>query len=425
MMPAHQLLTAGTVDLRGSYDVGHYAGIIEAEGRVAVARTMGVVLAGLPGAALLAWTGASAKVCGALSAALWSAGAVANVHLVLRRLVPPAGALIGAATLGLGSGLWTIGSAELWGHGPNAFFLSLALVGISRDRWWLAGIGFGAAITTRPHLAVAAALVGLWVALALRRWRPLWGIGLPSAAGLGLLVGWNDWYYGVPSIGGFYGYALPNATRALDDSGPLFLENVAGVLVSPLNGLLLYSPVLAVGLWALGGAALSSQRGRHAADRLKTPPWVGAAAVAGVAYLLVQMRISFSFTGGTTYYGNRYGIETLVLATPLLTAALVHRARAGSWNRVIALTAAGASCAVYGFGALVPRYWVPGSDEPWTSWMPALIWQLDRPQIQWAAAVSAGLLIAVVAAALRDRHRHRAAAPAPVASPAAGQLVPS
>jgi len=426
-LPSHQLLTSGTLDLRGSYPAGELPGIVEADGRLVVARTLGVVLAGLPGAALLGWTGASAAACGALSAVLWSAAAVANLHLVLRGLVPPAGALIGAATLALGTGLWTIGAAELWAHGPDAFWLSLALVGLSRQRWWLAGVGMGAAIMTRPHLAVAAALLGLWLALALRRWGPLWGIGLPSATGLGLLVAWNDWYYGVPSIGGMYDYALPHATRAVDEGGSLFLENLAGVLVSPLNGLLVYSPVVAVGLWALAAAGLAGRGGRHALDRPTKPPWVTAAAVAGLTHLLVQMRISHSFTGGSSYFGNRYGIETLVLATPLLTVALVHWARAGSWTRIVALTAAGASCAVYGFGALVPRWWMASSasDTPWTSWIPGMIFQRGEPPIHYAAAVSWALLVAVVAAALWDRRRHRAGRPAPAASPLSGQLVRS
>jgi len=397
-LPAHQLLTHGTLDLSGTYTAGQWPGIVPLNGKLVVSRTLGVMLAGLPGALLLSWTGASPLACGALSAALCSAAAVANVHLAMRHLLPPAGALLGAATLALGTGLWTIGSTELWTHGPGAFWLSCFLLALSRNRWWLAGLATMPALWTRPHLVVVAALVGVWLAVSLRRWTPLWAIGLPCLSGVAALVGWNAWYYGAPSLGGLYTYAVPHVTQSPADGGPLLALNVAGVLVSPMSGLLVFSPVVAVAGWAL------------VATRTRSAPWVNAAGAASVAYLLVQMRISYSFTGGGAYYGNRYGIETLVLATPLLTLALARWARAGSWHRVVTLSAVTASCAVHAFGALVPRWWIgTGSASPWTTWYPLHV--LREGGVQTAAGAVTCIAIAVLGVVLTLQDRQRALAP--------------
>lgn len=395
-LPGWHLITHGTLDLAGYVKPDSLPGVVAAGDRVVVARTMGVILAGLPGAVLLGWTGATPAVTGALSASLLSAAAVANVFLALRPVVPRVAAGLAAVTLALGTGMWTLASAELWTHGPDAFWLSLALLLASQRYWLMTGMAFAPAILTRPHLAVAAAVVGIWMSVVLRSWRPIVLVGLPSSAAVGVLTLWNSWYYDAATVGGTYAYAVPNATRSPWDGAGLFAENMAGVLVSPLSGVLVYSPVLLVVLWAT------------ATGYWRQPAWASAFAVAGVAYLVVQMRISASFEGGAGYYGNRYGIETLVALTPYAAGAVTAWC-GGSRTRLTWFAgAAGASVAIHAFGAFLTYWWVGlGSASSWTSWYPYSVARAAGASGVAAAAASLALVVLSVVVA----RRHQPSAP--------------
>jgi hypothetical protein len=186
---------------------------------------------------------------GKVAAGLHVAGAVVLFFLLCRRLAPAA---VGPATalLAFGTSMYSIGGMALWTHGPAAFWLTAALylllVPAPRARTGLAaGLALGAAAFIRGTTGVfaAAAVVGL---LWRRRWRPLLALLVGLAPPLAGLLLYNRAYMGDTLLGGY----------AQDDwqtRTPLGL-GLAGLLVAPSRGLLVYTPaflLVPLGLWAL------------------------------------------------------------------------------------------------------------------------------------------------------------------------------
>jgi hypothetical protein len=357
--PAWQLAHHGTLDLAGAH-LPNIQGFSAEGDRVVAYRTMGVVLIAVPLNVVLAWSGLSAIQVGAFTASLVSAIAVANISLVLRALVTPRRAIVGALLLAFGTSIWTVASAELWTHGATALWLSLGLVLLSRDRIVLAGCALAPALLTRPHLSLAIAIIGIWVSLSRRSLRPALALGLPAVAAVGVLVLWNDWYFGTPSISGPYPGAIAQAGRPLGHGATDFAINVAGTLVSGWCGALLYTPLLLA-------LVLAVPAGWRAA-----PPWVRAAPVGGLAYLAVQLRVD-TFTGGGTFYGNRLVIELFVLSTPLAALGYARWSDCRPW-RVAATTTLGAlSVGIFAVGALLSGSRIGGDFSDWTTWYPVVV----------------------------------------------------
>lgn len=358
--PGWNLAHHGSLWLDGSGAPRNFAIYPSPNGHLTAGRTMGVILAGIPVPLLLGWTGLSATAGGALMAALVTAAALATMLLVLTDLVDRRAAILGALVLGLGTCLWPVAAAELWTHGPDALWLSLALLMASRGRDWWAGGLFAAAFVTRPHLALAAACVGVAVALTRRTVRPLVAYGLLGGIATGAMVLWNRLYYGEFSLFGFYqSYAPGQITGGFDPMA--YLKNLAGFFVSPSNGLLLFSPVAVLALVVI------ARRWRDA------PAWVLGSFVGGVLYLLVQCKLN-AFTGGGGFYGYRLILETVVLCTPLAVYAISRETSPLLRKAVVASSYA--SVAVIAFGALLTPYWrgtPPGSD--WTLWYPTVVWR--------------------------------------------------
>jgi hypothetical protein len=133
----------------------------------------------------------------------------------------------------------------MWQHGPSMLFLSLAALIAVRSRSrpeaarWLV-LPLAAAYVVRPTNAIPLVAFGLWTMLR-RRKEVLW-FGAGAAAVLSLFV--------AVSLA-TYGSLLPPyyAAQRLGNT-PHLLEALAGNLVSPGRGLLLFSPVL--GLAAVG-----------------------------------------------------------------------------------------------------------------------------------------------------------------------------
>ena len=154
-------------------------------------------------------------------------------------------ALLCALAFAFGTAAWSTASRSMWQHGPSMLFLSLAALLAVRSRLrpeaarWL-GLPLAAAYMVRPTNALPLVAFGLWVVLCRRR-QVLW-FGAGAAAVLSLFVVVNL---------STYGSLLPPyyAAQRLGNT-PHFLEALAGNLISPGRGLLLFSPVL--GLAAVG-----------------------------------------------------------------------------------------------------------------------------------------------------------------------------
>lgn len=355
--------------------------------RLVATRTAGVVLAGVPMQWLLAPLHVDVDRVGVLTACLMAAAAMANVFVLLHRLGgTTAQALAATSALALGTSVWTVASAELWTHTPNVFFLSLLLLAWERGRYGLMALLCLPLLLTRPHLAVSMAVIGIFATVHERRLRPVLLLGLSSVLSLGVLALWNRWMLGKVTIaGGVYEHQIAAVTTA---PGPGALEswatNVAGTFVSPLRGILLYSPFVVLVLVALV---------KHWRE---TPSWTRAALAGGVGYEVVQLRLN-DFVGGGASFGNRLVLELLVLSAP--AGYLAYRAWAErtpgvtTVARALVATAVATQLAGALFAGSKAILQVP--THPWTTWL--LLDATRESRSGWLVLTACLLAVAAVA----------------------------
>ncbi len=239
----------------------------------------------------------------AIAASAATAAAIALLALVFLQFLSPSRAIGAAYVAGLGTGAWAVASNALWQHGPAMFWIALALFLSSRRHLYGAGLAFGMAIMTRPHIALIAAGLGLAIGIARRSLKPVLQVGVGSALGLGALLTYNWAVFGSVSISGGYGSGF--ADRALSGNWWWYLRNIAGALFDPSHGLLFWAPFLIILIPGLVKAWKVA------------PPWARGAAIGGVFYLLLQLKAN-RFSGGDGHFAYRYPLEMLAAAAPLL-----------------------------------------------------------------------------------------------------------
>lgn len=358
--PAHAFVTTGTFRLDAiSGSLPDVPGFVTANGHLVASRTMGVLLSALPAQLLLNWTGASPEALGALTAALMTAAAMATAYCAIRHVVSPRTALAGIGVLAFGTAAWTIAGAELWTHGPDLLWLSLAMLGVSRRSYLLAGLAFAPAVITRPHLALVALPLGIWAAWHERRLLPLVQFAVPGAAAVAALYTWNGWYYGQGSITGAYGGHIERAIGATQSSAvPSLWFNILGTTVSPWCGVLLFTPVVVVAVLGLRHVRLA-------------PGWTKALAIGALLYLLGQFRVA-NFDGGGAQYGNRYLIEPMLLTLPLGLVCARTWVGTDRIRRALVACLGATSVAIYAVGALLTPFW-QGISGNWVAWYPYVV----------------------------------------------------
>lgn len=381
-IPAWQLATSGNLTL-DAFE-GHLPWFVESGDRIVSNRTPGVIFFAVPFYWLLGSPDTYTLTPSAVAAALAAALAMTLLHLTLRRLGTPSAAIAAALIAGLGTSTWSVSADALWAHGPNQLWLTAAMLALAAERYWSTGVAFGLAVFTRPHMAVASAVAGVWTAVRQRDWKPLVFIGVPASVGLATLVYYNSLAFpGGDALGGGYG------GRPLDNlvSRPWwhYGEDVAGMLVSPDRGLLVLSPFLLILIPGLRAAWRAA------------PGWVRAAAASGLAYMLVQLRISYYpggvhvFSGGNHFFSYRLSIEFLTLCAPLLVLCYREWVARTRLRRRIFLALVLLSLAIQGFGAM---YWRVDFVEhsPWTNFK---LWEAMQVAGPWrvATTVVAGIVV--------------------------------
>lgn len=229
-------------------------------------------------------------------------------------------AIIIALALGLGTCVWPISSQSLWQHGANEFYLSaaiLCLTRISRNWLWAAGCGaaLGAAVLCRPDSAVVAVAVGLYVVIARRRAAPAFVSGA-----LPLLVGfviYNLHYFGTLLA---VSQARAGELVALEKTGVANLwqtplaTGLMGILLSPSRGLFVFSPFLLFALW---GAASSWKDRRWSELRPLS--------IAVVIIWCINAR-HFDWWSGWSF-GYRHIVDTSLLLCILIAPIIEHVVR--------------------------------------------------------------------------------------------------
>ncbi len=348
-------------------------------------RTPGVEFVNVPMVALLFWLGPSVTPM-AITAALMTAATAGFLFLAFRRLATARTALVATGVMAFGTSLWSVASAEVFPHTVDALCLSAAFYALSRQRTALAALAVAAAIPARPHVATVALVLGVGLAWSHRSWRPLFVVGIPATIALAGVVAWNHLLYGHASVGGGYASYVENNLTSTSSSGVRFLAtNLAGFLFSPQRGLFVFLPV---GLVLLLGV--------RAAWR-EAPPWVRLAALGGVAYTLVQLKLNL-FDGGRNFYAYRLATELVVCAAPLGVVAVTAWVRKADWRLRLTRSAAAASVGLQAIGAFAFRLLYASPSEPWHRW-PVRDALASRP----AVALFLLLLTAVVCGWLLQR----------------------
>ena len=256
------------------------------------------------------------------------------VWWLLRRLTEPGFATVATGVLALGTTTWAISSSELWPHGPDQLWASVALIGLSTGGLALAGVAFALSILTRPITAVFAAGAGLLEAWRLRSVRPVLIIGAVSAVGVMFLLTYNWVVFESFSVRG--GYSASSTTGAVERFTILdYLRNVFAMFIVPPNGFLLLSPVLGVATYAL------------IRYWKRVPGWARSGALAALAYLLVHAFFNRASGGLPVMY--RYPLEAITLASAALGFASWTLARETQTGRKILLVSAVLSIAIQGY----------------------------------------------------------------------------
>lgn len=239
----------------------------------------------------------------AITAAFATASAVGLLAVAFRKIGGSfSGALVGAYVAGLGTAAWSLASDQLWQHGPAMLWIALALV-LSDVSLTGSGLAFGAAILTRPPLALIAAGAGLYRSVKERSVRPALLVGSGALLGLTLFLSYNSVVFGSPTVSAGYGTGFQGKLFSAPNLG--YLRNVVLAAVSFDRGLLIWSPFLIVLL-----------PGLRSAWRV-APGWSRGAALGGVAYLLVQYKAN-RYSGLDNALSYRYPLEALTAAAPLL-----------------------------------------------------------------------------------------------------------
>ncbi len=298
-LSAWRLGTAGTLDLTNF--VGWSNWIVPVGDQWVGNRFPGPVLWAAPFYRALG-TGNPTPLPAAIAATVATTLSVVVVWILLRDLLGRGMAWAGASVIAFATSMWSTAADALWSHSPALLVISLGLLAASRNRLFLCGLAMGLTILCRPHLGVAAAVF----AISLQHYQ-----GGVRALRLvpGILVGgcgyiaYNFVVYGSLSILGGYD---SSHTQVNNQKLSQFPINVAGALISPSRGLLVYTPVLIFMLWSCGKAW-----------RTPIPDWVRAACFAGLGYAVVQLFL-LRFSGGSRFYGNRVLLEPLLLCWPLL-----------------------------------------------------------------------------------------------------------
>ena len=249
-------------------------------------------------------------------AAVMVAASGALIFLTACSFVGWGKALAVALAYGLGTCVWSTSSQALWQHGPNEFFLALGtllLVRIDRGKRnaALCGLAYACAVACRPTSVIVVFAVGVYLVIAQRRFVLPYVLGtLPVAL---LLAGHNAYYFGSPFT---FGQGLAGGDIAYHKTGsydlwrlPIisadFWQAMAGLLVSPSRGLLVYSPIMIFAFW---GLVAVWRRQEYAAFR---PLTVALAGLLGIAFCW------FDWWGGWAY-GYRPIVDTMPIFALLL-----------------------------------------------------------------------------------------------------------
>lgn len=238
-----------------------------------------------------------------ISAAALVALSAALLYLLLNRFAAPAWALVLTLTYALGTNTWVVSSQGLWSHTLS----ELALVILSgvllapdppRRAMVIAGVTAAVAVANRPQLLPFALLAAFFVWRHQRRHFVAF-LAVPVLAAT-LLAAYNlRIFRGL--AGGYFGF---------DHFSTPLLSGLAGLLVSPNRGLLVFTPIA---LFAFCGAVRVWRSDAY--------PWLRYLTLGLAIHLVLYGKFDGWWAGYA--YGPRYMTDVLPVLTLLLVPGLV------------------------------------------------------------------------------------------------------
>ncbi len=249
-----------------------------------------------------------------IAASLLAAGSVLVMLALLQRLTTRRWALILTLVYALATSIWATASQALWQHTFGVLALALSLFFLKeaeeqpRALWWC-GIAAGVALAVRPtNIVLLPALLAA-----------LWSMGSRPAGYVRVVVpmliagsavsAYNLWVFG--RLSGGYPPHLYGA----------WLGGLAGVLVSPGRGLLVYTPVVAMALVA----ALPAAAAQRARDR--------ALVVASTVFIVLHAMVIAKW--GMWWGGYCWGPRLLTEIVPFALVLMAVGARAFERSRAL------------------------------------------------------------------------------------------
>lgn len=274
----------------------------------------------------------------AVAIILTTLAVLTTVHIIRPFVGIPFAFAVGLV-LGLGTTTWTISAAQLWPHGPGQLWAAAALLALSNERDFFAGVWFAAAILTRPITAVMAFIVGVGETIRKRSFPTLLIIGALSATGVLVLMLYNHQIFGSWSIRGGYSEAF-NVERY---SASAYLRNLLDMFVG-YRGVLTSSPIIGIATYAA------------IRFRSELPGWAKTGALAALGYLVVHAALNRASGGAILFY--RYPLEPIVMASAALGIGAYHLWKAGSVARTLLMGSALLSIALQAANVLYFSCWL-------------------------------------------------------------------
>ncbi|HEX3580549.1 MAG TPA: hypothetical protein VH087_02225 [Thermoanaerobaculia bacterium] len=300
----------------------------------------------IPAVAYLRWSGWSdggldyvAKLMEKLSASLIAALSAALLYRLLRRRTTQANALLLTIAYAFGTTTWMTSSQALWQHGVAELLVIAGLLlvtgPVTRPRMLLAGLVCGLLACNRPPDVILGAALGFYALFWWAGARHAVRLALPAALPMLLVLFYNVRYGG--NLAGGYGVI----GKARFFSNPI-VAGIAGLLISPTHGLLVFSPFLIFLVWRPVRAA-----SKPALDVLL----LAAVVLQILLYAKVDWRAGLS-------WGPRYMTDFLPILMWLLVPVVE---RLGGAGRAVFTTAAGIAIVIEAIGAFT---YIPSNDIP-------------------------------------------------------------
>ncbi|MGD0311374.1 MAG: hypothetical protein ABSC90_02835 [Acidimicrobiales bacterium] len=312
------------------------------------------------------------------------------IGLQVLRLHPPARrrrwALLVAAAFALATPAWSTASRSMWQHGPSMLCIALGLLFALRAQagrrgWMGMGAAFAASYAMRPTDSIIIVVIFVWMVVAQRR--HLVAAVAGAIPPLAILVAVNLAIYHQP-LSPYY-----TGGQSFDVSGTMAVA-LAGNLVSPARGLLIFCPLVVL---SVVGVVVRWRAGELNAF------WKALAVIPVLHWIVIS---AFKHWWGGDSYGPRFFTDLMpifvVLALPAVevlarwlapsapttsAAAVDSPAPSRRWRRLVVALAIAAlvwSVGVEAQGAMLRSAWCWNNEPTDVDAHPAKLWDWSDPQ---------------------------------------------